>query len=145
MVQHCPRVGLRCLSASTPRSCVAGTALITTVHLNPTAGVVCRNRISFQPGSAHKSYSSCRFRTAHRKDPCRGLTLHEASMWCHTSGTEPGSCAAVLHMWHYRSSRAGLLCITAPSQDTLSPTRSCGRRLPLHSSHQKSSSRHIPG
>lgn len=84
------RVGLRCHS-TTPRSCFAGTALITTVRFNPSAGVVCRNRKLLQgrgqPINKNKYSSSCRFRTAHRKDPCRGLTLHAASMWCHTSGS----------------------------------------------------------
>lgn len=38
-----------------PRSYVAGTALIITVHLNPSAGVVGRNRSFYQAGVSHSS------------------------------------------------------------------------------------------
>lgn len=41
-------------------------SLITTVHLNPSPGVVSGNRFLFRSGSAYNNFSTCRFRTAHR-------------------------------------------------------------------------------
>nr|DAF31146.1 MAG TPA: hypothetical protein [Caudoviricetes sp.] len=52
-----------------------------TVHLNPSAGVVSRNRSSlYSRGQPIKYSSPCRFRTAHKEGPS-AFTL-----WCHTSG-----------------------------------------------------------